>query len=115
MGDKFQDYISFFSLRNHDVIDGMPKTELIYIHSKIMIVDDEAVIIGSANINDRSMKGDRDSEVCVVIKGGEDRVDSVIDGEKVSVSRFAYNLRVELSQVCIILNIKYIKFSNIWG
>ena len=29
-----------------------------------MIVDDTKVIIGSANINDRSMNGDRDSEVC---------------------------------------------------
>ncbi len=30
-----------------------------------MIVDDEVVIIGSANINDRSMLGSRDSEIAV--------------------------------------------------
>ena len=30
-----------------------------------MIVDDEIVIIGSANINDRSMAGNRDSELAV--------------------------------------------------
>ena len=51
-------------------------TELTYIHSKIMIVyvrgydceaqltsqrDDLKVVIGSANLNDRSMKGDGDS------------------------------------------------------
>jgi phosphatidylserine/phosphatidylglycerophosphate/cardiolipin synthase-like enzyme len=30
-----------------------------------MIVDDTYVIIGSANINDRSMLGDRDSEIAV--------------------------------------------------
>ena len=34
-----------------------------------MIVDDVAAIIGSANINDRSMRGSRDSELCVLIKG----------------------------------------------
>lgn len=33
----------------------------------MMIVDDKYVIIGSANINDRSMKGNRDSEIAVRI------------------------------------------------
>ena len=32
-------------------------------HSKIMIVDDCIALIGSANINDRSLLGSRDSEV----------------------------------------------------
>jgi len=35
----------------------------VYVHSKIMIVDDRAALIGSANINDRSLLGSRDSEV----------------------------------------------------
>lgn len=62
-------YIRFFSLRNHSIMPktGLPMTELIYIHSKCMIVDDKHVIIGSANINDRSMLGSRDHEVAVVI------------------------------------------------
>jgi phosphatidylserine/phosphatidylglycerophosphate/cardiolipin synthase-like enzyme len=34
-------------------------TEQIYIHSKLLIVDDRLVICGSANINDRSMLGKR--------------------------------------------------------
>lgn len=33
-----------------------------------MIIDDRIAIIGSANINDRSMDGERDSEVCVVLE-----------------------------------------------
>ena len=33
-----------------------------------MIVDDNLVICGSANINDRSLTGKRDSEVCAVIQ-----------------------------------------------
>lgn len=32
---------------------------------QVMIVDDRIAIIGSANINDRSMLGDRDSEVAI--------------------------------------------------
>jgi len=35
----------------------------VYIHSKMMIVDDNKALIGSANINDRSLSGERDSEV----------------------------------------------------
>jgi len=37
----------------------------IYVHSKMLIADDDYIIIGSANINDRSMMGDRDSEIAV--------------------------------------------------
>lgn len=33
-----------------------------------MIVDDDKVILGSANINDRSMLGNRDSEIAVIEK-----------------------------------------------
>lgn len=43
-------------------------TELIYVHSKLLIADDLTVICGSANINDRSLLGSRDSEIAVVIQ-----------------------------------------------
>lgn len=36
---------------------------MIYVHSKGMIVDDEFVILGSANINQRSLEGTRDTEI----------------------------------------------------
>ena len=36
------------------MMDNGPVTEMVYIHSKLMIVDDCKMIIGSANINDRS-------------------------------------------------------------
>ncbi|KAF2303843.1 hypothetical protein GH714_023805 [Hevea brasiliensis] len=38
---------------------------MIYVHAKMMIVDDEYIIIGSANINQRSMDGARDSEIAM--------------------------------------------------
>ncbi len=43
-------------------------SEMVYVHSKLMIVDDVVTIIGSANVNDRSMNGDRDSEIAVVLR-----------------------------------------------
>ena len=68
MGDKWKNYIHFFSLRNHGIIKNIPKTEIIHIHSKLLIVDDTKVLISSANLNDRSMLGDRDSEFGVIIE-----------------------------------------------
>lgn len=44
---------------------------MVYVHSKLLIVDDRVMIIGSANINDRSMLGDRDSEICLRIEEPE--------------------------------------------
>ncbi|KAJ9436383.1 Phospholipase D gamma 1 [Diplonema papillatum] len=37
----------------------------IYVHSKMIIVDDDYMVLGSCNVNDRSMAGDRDSEIAV--------------------------------------------------
>uniref|UniRef100_J3LPF0 Phospholipase D n=1 Tax=Oryza brachyantha TaxID=4533 RepID=J3LPF0_ORYBR len=38
---------------------------MIYVHAKMMIVDDEYIIVGSANINQRSMDGGRDTEIAM--------------------------------------------------
>lgn len=38
---------------------------MIYVHSKGMVVDDEYVLMGSANINQRSMEGTRDTEIAM--------------------------------------------------
>jgi phosphatidylserine/phosphatidylglycerophosphate/cardiolipin synthase-like enzyme len=35
------------------------------VHSKMMVTDDEFAIVGSANINTRSMAGTRDTEIAV--------------------------------------------------
>lgn len=61
-------YITFYGLRTHSTLNSEPITELIYVHSKLMIVDDKIVICGSANINDRSLIGKRDSEVAVILE-----------------------------------------------
>ncbi|CAE7785854.1 PLD2, partial [Symbiodinium pilosum] len=62
-------YISVFGLRTHGWLEGLGyATEQIYVHSKAMVVDDEVAIVGSSNINDRSLLGMRDSEVNVVIE-----------------------------------------------
>lgn len=56
------------SLDRNDQEPKKPVTEIIYIHSKLIIVDDRKVILGSANINDRSQHGVRDSELGVLIE-----------------------------------------------
>ncbi|RCV46856.1 hypothetical protein SETIT_9G564600v2 [Setaria italica] len=78
-----QDYLNFFCLGNREAEDtscssngpfsaSNPQDQarknrrfMIYVHSKGMIVDDEYVIIGSANINQRSMEGTRDTEIAM--------------------------------------------------
>ncbi|XP_053473564.1 phospholipase D1-like [Ictalurus furcatus] len=67
MEDKWTQYFSVCSLRTHSELNGKPISELVYVHSKLLIADDLCYIIGSANINDRSMMGDRDSELAVLV------------------------------------------------
>jgi phospholipase D1/2 len=95
--ENIDDFISFYSLRTHALLNEIPVTEMIYVHSKLMIIDDKTVIIGSANINDRSLLGNRDSEIAVVITD-KLKIDSIIDGLPVQVSKFAHSLRMHLFQ-----------------
>ena len=88
-------YVSVYSLRTHDLIGKQFVTEIVYVHSKIMIVDDRKAIIGSANINDRSMLGDRDSEVAVIIED-LDMIDGKIKGSDYKFGKFAHSLRCDL-------------------
>ncbi|KAL6639645.1 hypothetical protein ACP70R_023375 [Stipagrostis hirtigluma subsp. patula] len=77
-----QDYLNFYCLGKREVSGDVPSTShsnensglrlaqkfrrfMIYVHSKGMVVDDEYVIIGSANINQRSMDGSRDTEIAM--------------------------------------------------
>jgi phospholipase D1/2 len=67
-----------------------------------MLVDDEVAIIGSANINDRSMLGSRDSEIAVLIREEQEhKIKSIIDGKVKDVSQFVQSLRIRLLQVSI--------------
>jgi phospholipase D1/2 len=94
---NWEHYIQFLSLRTHGrlVESSVPRTEIIYIHSKLMIIDDDAVILGSANINDRSMKGKRDSEVCVVSRDLT-TVEAWMGGQRRPVKKAAHELRTKL-------------------
>lgn len=106
------DHISVFSLRNWAKLRGdVLTTEQVYIHAKVCIVDDRLAIIGSANINERSQRGDRDSEIAAVIRD-TDMIDGYVDrmhnlsmahhcvssmaGKPFKVGRFAHTLRVRL-------------------
>ncbi|KMS95875.1 hypothetical protein BVRB_004150 [Beta vulgaris subsp. vulgaris] len=76
-----RDYLNFYCLGNReptlDLVDsghqssnGLSPSQkhrrfMIYVHAKGMIVDDEYVILGSANINQRSMAGSRDTEIAM--------------------------------------------------
>uniref|UniRef100_A0A8C4I2P5 Phospholipase n=1 Tax=Dicentrarchus labrax TaxID=13489 RepID=A0A8C4I2P5_DICLA len=102
MDDQWMNYISFAGLRTHTELEGRLVTELIYVHSKMLIADDNTVIIGSANINDRSMLGKRDSEVAVIIEDSE-KVAAVMDGQEYEAGPYALQLRLECFRSVTIL------------
>jgi len=91
-------YVGFYSMRSRGILDGKPFVCQIYIHAKLLIVDDKTVIIGSANINDRSMMGDRDSEIAAYIDH-QDLEPAVFGGKNVMVAPYARNLRKRLWRV----------------
>ncbi len=79
MGDDWKKYLSFYFLANWT---NVPRTEwvtkgdrddrmrkhqryMIYVHTKLMIVDDRHVILGSCNLNDRGLTGNADSEIVI--------------------------------------------------
>ncbi|CAA3028984.1 Phospholipase D delta [Olea europaea subsp. europaea] len=75
------DYLNFYCLGNREEIpDTIAQSSgdadkvsaslkfkrfMIYVHAKGMLVDDEYVIVGSANINQRSMAGTKDTEIAM--------------------------------------------------
>ncbi|KAL1343983.1 hypothetical protein HN51_017900 [Arachis hypogaea] len=79
-----QDYLNFYCLGNRENLTEVPNSNasvisnssetvasskynrfMVYVHAKGMVVDDEYVILGSANINQRSMAGSRDTEIAM--------------------------------------------------
>ncbi|CAK9165288.1 unnamed protein product [Ilex paraguariensis] len=79
-----RDYLNFFCLANREAegkeefippYSPHPETQywnaqkhrrfMVYVHSKLMIVDDLYMLIGSANVNQRSMDGQRDTEIAI--------------------------------------------------
>ena len=88
-------FFSIYGLQTHGSLNGNLVTEIVYVHSKLMIVDDQLAIIGSANINDRSMLGHRDSEVAVIIEDN-DMMEGKMNGQPYQVGKFAHSLRCHL-------------------
>lgn len=70
-------------------------SELLYVHSKILIADDRVVICGSANLNDRSQLGDHDSEIAICIEDTRE-IDSYMAGRPWKATVFAATLRRQL-------------------
>ncbi|KAL2187027.1 phospholipase D [Thermothelomyces heterothallicus CBS 203.75] len=95
-GIEPEDYIQFFSLRQWGKLgNGVLTTEQLYIHAKCIIVDDRVALIGSANINERSMLGSRDSEAAAIVRD-TDLIWSTMAGRPYQVGRFAHTLRLRL-------------------
>lgn len=87
-------YVTLLNLRNWARIGQNVVTEQIYIHSKLMVVDDRFALLGSANVNDRSLLGERDSEIAVLVIDTDTSQCDVGTGSKKPVRTFARDLRM---------------------
>ncbi|MES3021382.1 MAG: phospholipase D-like domain-containing protein [Pseudomonadota bacterium] len=92
---EWSKYLTLLNLRTCEEVDKVVRTEQIYIHSKLLIVDDRHVILGSANINDRSQSGKRDTELAVLLFDSE-KVSKPIGEYTRTVNAVARKLRVDL-------------------
>eukprot|EP01062_Namystynia_karyoxenos_P026878 TRINITY_DN20755_c0_g1_i1.p1 TRINITY_DN20755_c0_g1~~TRINITY_DN20755_c0_g1_i1.p1 ORF type:complete len:1388 (+),score=466.82 TRINITY_DN20755_c0_g1_i1:105-4166(+) len=70
---------------------------MVFVHSKLLIVDDKIMICGSANLNDRSLLGRRDSELCIMCSD-DDQVEIEMAGRKVLTGRLPHESRVRLME-----------------
>jgi len=95
-GIKIEEYVNFFSLYKYGTVHGHVVSTQIYIHSKMLIVDDLKMIVGSQNINDRSLLGSRDSEVAIMICDGQEKVNVKFGNQTVQVNKFVQNARIQL-------------------
>ena len=87
-------YVTLLNLRNWAKIGKNVVTEQIYIHSKLMVVDDRFALLGSANVNDRSLMGERDSEIAVLVIDTDTSQCDVGTGSQKPVRAFARDLRM---------------------
>jgi phospholipase D1/2 len=89
-------YLTLLNLRTWETLNGRVVTEQIYVHSKLLIADDRVAILGSANINDRSLQGSRDSELAVIVRDSTP-VQAKLDGKcQHTVSKAIHQLRIDL-------------------
>lgn len=89
-------YLTLLNLRTVQSVGGRVRTEQIYVHSKLLIVDDRIAVLGSANINDRSLGGGRDSELALSLTDLALQ-DAPLDGRRpVKVRKLAHQLRKDL-------------------
>lgn len=83
VGNRWPNYLSFYYLAQWNRCTGIPtsgtreervrasRRYMIYVHSKLMLVDDRYALLGSANLNERSLNGDLDTEICVGLWPGK--------------------------------------------
>lgn len=91
------EYVTLLNLRNWTKLGDRYVTEQIYVHTKLTIVDDLYALLGSANVNDRSLLGERDSEIAVLVMDEDNwREDINGTGSQRPVRRFAHELRTQV-------------------
>lgn len=97
MEEEWRNYLTVLNLRNYGETKSSLLSEMVYVHSKLLIVDDAVAIIGSANINDRSLLGNGDTELAAVFVDTKDTMMTNIGQDIKCITRkFAKDLRISI-------------------
>jgi phosphatidylserine/phosphatidylglycerophosphate/cardiolipin synthase-like enzyme len=70
----------------------------IYVHAKVVVIDDEVALLGSDNLNRRSWTHDSELSIAVLDEERDDRAPSDPGGRGDGARRFARSLRLELER-----------------
>jgi len=70
----------------------------IYVHAKVVVIDDEVALLGSDNLNRRSWTHDSELSIAVVDDERDDRAPTDPGGRGDGARRFARSLRLELER-----------------
>lgn len=122
--EEWTQYLTFLNLRNYGVsiafarnkygapdfnreIGRFAVTEQIYVHSKCLIADDRVAIVGSANINDRSLMGSGDTEIAIIMMDEERKYAVLGDNSKftTTISPTVQEMRIGIWSKLLGLNI----------
>jgi phosphatidylserine/phosphatidylglycerophosphate/cardiolipin synthase-like enzyme len=70
----------------------------IYVHAKVVVIDDEVALLGSDNLNRRSWTHDSELSIAVFDEDRDDRAPADPGGQGHGARRFARSLRLELER-----------------
>lgn len=116
VAQPWQQYLTLLNLRTWETLGSWRGkrnvTEQIYVHSKLIIADDKVAVVGSCNVNDRAMLGNRDSEIAAIIRGAENKTVQLDGKTNFVISDLIQGFRIKIWRKLFALDINHTFISS---